>query len=87
MAYIEIDEIDGLFDVEETFHHGKPMTVLSILGMPVLYGPPGRLDRQYGDEVLEELKPHIAKALARLLLADGNLPGWQAEPVDVEPPH
>lgn len=87
MANIEIPEIKDLFSVEDDYHDGKPMTVLNILGMPVLYGPPGALDRQYRDEMLEELKPHIAKALAKLLLADGGLPGWHAAPGDVEPAH
>jgi hypothetical protein len=87
MAHIKIHEIDDLLSVDDFFHHGGQMTVLSILGMPVLYGPPGILDHQDREDALEELKPHIAKALAKLLLADGNLPEWQAEPVDVEPPY
>lgn len=87
MANIEIDEVEDLFSIDDTFRHGKPMAVLSILGMPVLYGPAKMLDLRHRDEVLDELKPHIAKALAELLLAGGNLPGWQAEPVDVDPPH
>jgi hypothetical protein len=79
---VSMDEIEGLVSVENTFWHGAPQSVLTILGVPVLFGP-AHLTEDAGteDELTEAFKLRLAGLLADLLLAQGGLNEWQKTPL------
>jgi hypothetical protein len=81
MAKIDITEIEGLIQVENDYFHGQAQSVLTFLGVPVLFGPSHLTeDRDAREEVEIEFRQRIAGVLASLLLAQGNLRDWQNEP-------
>lgn len=85
MARIRVDEIEGLVSADYSFWHAKEQAVLMFLGQPVLYGPASLVsDTHQREEVEQEFKERIARAVGRLLVAEGGLGDWQTEPLSDE---
>lgn len=86
MAEISVHEVVGLVKADHEWCRNGTMTVVRILGIPVLYASVEDVPEHRLEDATEEIREVLGAALGRLLMTEGVPGHWQTKPVETEPP-